>query len=275
MVRTATPTASDRSVQGRPAVPRLDPDQRWKAAGVRQSLLLRVLSVQRHDVLGPLSVMRMGLALMRRRLDAPSPDVADLRTRTHDLEQQLVAALEAVAALRLWDVAAEPWTDLRTAADDAVAMLRLGMGLRGHRLDDARVASHVDPGPAPAASEAVGKSWRRACPDAHYALLGLLAHAMDTATTPSAFELQLAPERVRLTVEPLAGAVLPSPTPPLPPGAQALDARAFGWLLADLGARCRRDADAFELDWPQRAGPNVPALLLDPDDPSSASGLAL
>lgn len=233
---------------------RHDSDLRWKAAGVRQSLLLRVLSVQRHDVLGPLSVMRMGFALLKRRLDGPSPDVADLRERSAALEAQLVDALGAVAALRLWDAAGDPWSDLRGAAADAVAMLRVAMSLRGHRLEDVVVDDTAEAVEGP---DGQRKSWRRPAPDAHYALLGLLACAQDLATRPTVFQLRVAPERVTLELSPMEIGVMPSPLPPAPPGAHALDLHALEWLLADLGARCHAGATAWQLDWPQP----TPAVL--------------
>ena len=41
----------------------------WMAAGVRHEILMRVLPTLRHDLLGPISVARMELAVMRRRLE--------------------------------------------------------------------------------------------------------------------------------------------------------------------------------------------------------------
>ncbi|RYY51946.1 MAG: hypothetical protein EOO24_66005, partial [Comamonadaceae bacterium] len=48
----------------------------WIAAGVRHELLTRALPALRHDMAAPISVIRMGLLMLKRQVAAPQIDPA-------------------------------------------------------------------------------------------------------------------------------------------------------------------------------------------------------
>jgi hypothetical protein len=216
-----------------------DADTRWRADAVRHQVLRRALPAQRHDVLGPLSALRMGLALFKRRLQADAPDAGALGQRLADLEQQVTEAVAAVAVLRCWDDGRHPAQPVGPLLRACAELLRTGASLRGHRLDGPR-DTELD-----AAAAAVV-----AVPDAHYVVLAWLMAAIDGAAEPTQLTLSLQADHVALRMQPsdAAPAGLPlglvSGTPPLSP-------QALGWLLADTGWTLRHgDGGAQQLHWP-------------------------
>ena len=211
--------------------------RRWLADGVRQRILLRALPAQRHDVLGPLSAMRLALALVKTRLAADPPDVDRVRAKVGELDDQLAAAIAAVKLLRLWDGGGRP-TDALAACADCVAMLRVSMALRGHQLAEPAVHDDAVPPQLP-------------CPDVHYAILGLLLHVQDTAGVRCLLAPKVTPAGLRLDATPLPG-VSPLVAPP-PTGAQprptSVEADALGWLVEEMGWRVARDDAGWLLAW--------------------------
>ena len=55
-------------------------------AGLQHAVLLRAMPVLRHDLSSPLSVMRMGLMLLKRHLQRPDIDPQDAQARVEILE---------------------------------------------------------------------------------------------------------------------------------------------------------------------------------------------
>lgn len=213
----------------------------WLADGVRHQILLRALPAQRHDVLGPLSATRLGLSLLRRRLQpaAPVPDGADQRLA--DLAQQVGDAVAALALMRLWDVgtaAQQPLQPLAGVLQTCAGLLRTGASLRGLQI-------HLDT-PDAATLPALPAQ------DAHYAVLGWLMHHLDHTAAPARLVLGQGSGSLLLHTEPLPvpeGQALPMPAAP----ARPLPAAALGWLLADIGwTQLGMPAGNHALAWPQR-----------------------
>jgi hypothetical protein len=219
-----------------PPAPSAPDHRRWLADGVRQRILLRALPAQRHDVLGPLSAMRLALSLVKTRLAADPPEVERVRAKVGEIEEQLAAAIAAVKLLRLWDGGRR--TDALAACADCVAMLRVSMALRGHQLAEPAVRDGAVPPQLP-------------CPDAHYAILGLLLHAQDTAAVRCLLAPALTPHGLRLEATPLPGVsplVAPPPAGP-EPRPSTVEAEALGWLVEEIGWRVARDDAGWLLAW--------------------------
>ncbi|MEN9889801.1 MAG: hypothetical protein RLY78_96 [Pseudomonadota bacterium] len=212
-----------------PSATRSSDDDRWRAwaaDGVRHRILLRVLPIQRHDVLGPLSVLRMGLAVLKRRAADAASDAADLQRRIGEADVQVGEAVRMVAALRQWDAASarpQAWAEL---AAQALRLVQTAASMGGHRVEPLEAA---DPGPGLRLDEAEAARLP-------YLLLGLLMHLQDTAPGPRLWRPRLLADGLQLGLEPLAGAgggdgaALPAL-----PSAQMIDAQALDLLLVDSG----------------------------------------
>lgn len=73
------------------------------AAGVRHELLTRALPALRHDMAAPVSVIRMGLLVLKRQA-AATPDPANWTERLSLIEDQVGLLASGVHSLRAWEL---------------------------------------------------------------------------------------------------------------------------------------------------------------------------
>ncbi|MFC5607452.1 hypothetical protein [Variovorax soli] len=108
----------------------------WIAAGVRYELLTRVLPALRHDMVGPVSVMRMGVLMLKRQVEAPQIDSQACNERVALIDAQLAELLDGVRLLRNWELAD---TDEGIARSElvqmCVALLRPAFSLQDVQLE--------------------------------------------------------------------------------------------------------------------------------------------
>ena len=146
------------------------PADAWYAAGVRHELLMRVLPAIRHDMAGPLSVVRMGNTVLRRYLGAEPFDAAQSLKRLGQTEEQLQLTVAGIRALSRWDT--EGLEGQQAAADvaQAMEMARPMLDLYGMQLTESPTAPAEWPAVVP------GRVL--------YAVLGALAYLQDSASAP-------------------------------------------------------------------------------------------
>lgn len=107
----------------------------WIAAGVRHELLIRALPALRHDMTGPVSVMRMGLLMLRRQVAAPVIDPATVEQRAALIDSQIAELVTAVRSLRDWELAVDDEGITRHAlVAQGVGLMRAAFELQGIRL---------------------------------------------------------------------------------------------------------------------------------------------
>ena len=108
----------------------------WIAAGVRYELLTRVLPALRHDMVGPVSVMRMGVLMLKRRVEAPQIDSQACSERVALIDAQVAELLDGVRLLRNWELADTDEGIARSElAQMCVALLRPAFSLQGIQLE--------------------------------------------------------------------------------------------------------------------------------------------
>lgn len=143
----------------------------WIAAGVRHELLTRALPALRHDMSAPVSVMRMGLLMLRRQVAAPTIDPAACEQRVALIDSQIGELIVAVRSLRDWELATNDDGITRTAlVTQCVGLMRAAFDLHGVRLDVEEALLE------PVAGEPVfpaGAALR-------YLLLGVMGHLHDS-----------------------------------------------------------------------------------------------
>ena len=107
----------------------------WIAAGVRHELLTRVLPALRHDMVGPVSVMRMGVLMLKRQVESPTIDSQACTERVALIDAQISQLIDGVRLLRNWELAT---TDEGIARSElvqlCVALLRPAFSLHGVQL---------------------------------------------------------------------------------------------------------------------------------------------
>lgn len=111
----------------------------WIAAGVRHELLSRVLPALRHDMIGPVSVIRMGLLMLRHQVTAPHIDAQACHDRVALIDDQIAALIDGVRSLRDWELATTDDGSTRSAlVEHCVALMRPAFSMHGIelRIDD-------------------------------------------------------------------------------------------------------------------------------------------
>jgi hypothetical protein len=120
----------------------------WIAAGVRHELMSRVLPALRHDMVAPVSVVRMALLTLRRQLGAPTVDAANCLDRVALLDDQFGELTQRVRALRDWELAPTGESITRPAlVEQCVSLLRPAFDLHGVQLQVDPALEVEDAGP--------------------------------------------------------------------------------------------------------------------------------
>ena len=258
--------------------PRTDGAERWRAAGVRHALLLRVLPALRHDLATPISVVRMTTLLLQRKLAATPVDTAYCVQRLTALDQQTDALTQVMGLLMEWNVDSggpELETSRAQLVSVCVGLLRPLWALEG-------VTIEVDPGlllasdaadPAPAQP-----CWPRQI-SLRYLLLGALCYLHDTGAGMGCIRIE--PDRHdALWLHGLrSGAIGEGPA--LAPAAcmaeqreepVCIDAEALNCMAADLGHKISFSADGVWLELATRSdAAGRPATSADCTPPREAS----
>lgn len=201
----------------------------WIAAGVRHELLTRALPALRHDMAAPVSVMRMGLLMLKRQVAAPTLDLAACEERVALIDHQIAELVGAVRSLRDWELATDDeGISRRDLVEQCVGLMRAAFDLHGIRLQvDEALTTDADPG---APTWPSGASLR-------YLLLGVLGYLHDTP--PEVAAITVAAEgRDALVLRAVAGS--PDAADPVAgahraPRKLAIDAIALQSLAEDLG----------------------------------------
>lgn len=205
-----------------PTPPLPDAIDAWVAAGVQHAVLLRALPVVRHDLAGPLSVMRMGATVLKRKLAQGDLQPAQAAERVEQLESHLADLGEHVRRLRHWDRNGAERLPVRATVTEALALAQPLLAVRGALLT-----------PLPE------DGWPEAPATYHpllYVLLASLYHLAERPNVaPGPITLTLAGDALQLHI----GGALPSDLPPMdvaapptpPIDAAALHALARHWAL--------------------------------------------
>ena len=212
----------------------------WIAAGVRHELLTRALPALRHDMAAPISVIRMGLLMLKRQVAAPGIDPAACNQRVDLIDNQIGELIVGIRSLRHWELATADDGITRSAlVAECVALMRAAFGMQGIELE-------IDAALAPVEGETL---WPQGAA-LRYLLLGAMGHLHDSIEQIGT--IAFAPEGadgLRLTASPRAEAASQDPATDLhrAPRALAIDAVALQSLADDLGYAVAREGDVLRL----------------------------
>ena len=212
----------------------------WIAAGVRHELLTRALPALRHDMAAPISVIRMGLLMLKRQVAAPKIDPATCNQRVELIDQQIGELIVGIRSLRHWELATADDGITRAAlVAECVSLMRAAFGMQGIELE-------VDEALAATEGETV---WPQGAA-LRYLLLGAMGHLHDNVeqigTIVFASE---GADGLRLSAMPRSAASPQDPDTDMhrAPRALAIDAIALQSLADDLGYAVVREDDVLRL----------------------------
>jgi len=208
----------------------------WIAAGVRHELLTRALPALRHDMVAPVSVIRMALLMLKRHLGADPIDRSACEERMGLVASQVAELVAGIRSLRDWELATPDDGIARGAlAAQCAALMRAAFDLHGVTLDVAEsLAVHEDEKRWPAAAAL------------RYLFLGALGYLHDGVPEAGAIFIEADGEDgLRFSALPRESqAGNPVLDAHRAPRALAIDAVALQSLADDLGYRIAVDRDS-------------------------------
>ena len=113
------------------AQPLPDPTQALLDAGLQHAVLMRAMPVLRHDLASPLSVMRMGTMLLKRRLGRGDMTPEQAVERVEQIEEQLAEITRQIQRLRQWDLQVTQRLGVRALVAEAIELARPMLLVRG------------------------------------------------------------------------------------------------------------------------------------------------
>lgn len=112
-----------------------DPTQALLDAGLQHAVLMRAMPVLRHDLASPLSVMRMGTLLLKRRLGRGDMTPEQAVERVEQIEEQLAEITRQIQRLRQWDLQVTQKLSVRTLVAEAIELARPMLMVRGTEME--------------------------------------------------------------------------------------------------------------------------------------------
>lgn len=164
----------------KPEPPLPDHTRELVDAGLQHAVLMRAMPVLRHDLASPLSIMRMGTMLLKRRLAKGDMTPEQAVERVEQIEEQLGDIAHHIRRLRQWDLQINERQGVRALVAEAIDLARPMLMVRGTELE-------------PLADDAAG--WGPQATARHTLLYVVLAALYHLAERPG-------PVPARITVEP-------------------------------------------------------------------------
>jgi hypothetical protein len=209
---------------------------------VRHELLTRALPALRHDMSAPVSVMRMGLLMLKRQVAAPTIDVDACQERVTLIDSQIAELVAAVRSLRDWELATGDEGISRAAlVRQCTSLMRTAFDLQNIRLevDEALLAEDGNDGDVRWPSGAALR----------YLLLGAMGFLQDSV--PDVAVIRIAPDGSRgVQLSAAAGATdeADAMAAHRAPRKLAIDTVALQSLADDLGYALSADRDSVRFD---------------------------
>ncbi len=108
-----------------------EPTQALLDAGLQHAVLMRAMPVLRHDLASPLSVMRMGTMLLKRRLGRGDMAPEQAVERVEQIEEQLAEITRQIQRLRQWDLQVTQRQSVHALVAEAIELARPMLMVRG------------------------------------------------------------------------------------------------------------------------------------------------
>jgi len=178
----------------------------WEIAGIQHEIFLRVLAGIRHEMVGPISVSRMAISVLKRTLEKGDPGKEAIQQQVMRMDEQMQQSVLGIRALSLWDADSTTLAPVNYIVRQGLKLMAYRLSMRGILVDDEEIAAGSNPetgatGPAHSASDPLppGQVPHQAF---LYTWLGLLGHVEDchypatlkvASASPAGVSVQLIP----------------------------------------------------------------------------------
>ena len=236
-----------------PLIDTVTPAGAWEIAGIQHEIFLRVLAGLRHELVGPISVSRMAISVLKRTLDKGDPGKEAIQQQVARMDEQMQQSVLGIRELSVWD-----------ADNSAIApideIVRHGLKLMGYRLsmrgilvdDDAVTGNEVSGDESPEDNSAVPANDVSNVPHQAflYAWLGLLGHIEDCHYPATITISQELPTVLSIRVIP-GTAKAQEPPIEIKPNLHRIDQQAVSALAGHSGMFVRFSPDQISFGWNQ------------------------
>jgi len=107
----------------------------WVLAGIRHEIFMRVFPALRHGLVGPVSIARMSVSIVRRLLSKGDAGKAVLNEPVERIDQQLAEAVTGIRALQAWEPGAKGLATPAEVLRQGMSLMTASLALRDIKLD--------------------------------------------------------------------------------------------------------------------------------------------
>lgn len=117
----------------------------WVIAGIKHEIFMRVFPSLRHGLVGPISIARMSISIVRRLLARGDASLTSLNEPVERIDQQLAEAVLGIRNLQNWEPGSKPQTQqLVEIISEGMALMTAPLAMREIVLDYVTEASAAE-----------------------------------------------------------------------------------------------------------------------------------
>ena len=239
----------------KPLIDTITPSGAWEIAGIRHEIFLRVLAGLRHELVGPISVSRMAISVLKRTLDKGDPGKDAIQQQVARMDEQMQQSVLGIRELSVWDADNSAFAPIDKIVRHGLKLMGYRLSMRGIIVDDDALVGHEVIG-----DEAAEDNPGAIADDSYnvphqaflYAWLGLLGHIEDChypATLTISRELPTA-----LSIQVIPGtAKAQEPLVEIKPNQHRIDQQAVAALAGHSGIFVQFSSNQISFGWQESA----------------------
>lgn len=204
----------------------------WVVEGIKHEIFMRVFPSLRHGLVGPISIARMSISIVRRLLARGEASLTSLHEPVERIDQQLAEAVLGIRNLQNWEPSSKPQSlPLADIIGDGIALMTAPLAMREIVLDYE-------------AAEDLGTVSHHA--ELLYTWLGVLCYFQDSLQQAATLKVLLQPDTIKVTVLQQPGGRAYTGGKP---AARVIDQAALQILASAAGFKLNVEAEGLSLSW--------------------------
>lgn len=114
----------------------LEPQSCWIVEGIKHEIFMRIFPSLRHGLVGPISIARMSISIVRRLLARGEASLISLNEPVERIDQQLAEAVVGIRTLQSWESGSKPQTQpVAGIISEGMALMTAPLAMREIMLD--------------------------------------------------------------------------------------------------------------------------------------------
>lgn len=159
----------------------LENQSSWIVEGIKHEIFMRIFPSLRHGLVGPISIARMSISIVRRLLTRDEVNLTSLNEPVERIDQQLAEAVVGIRTLQNWESGGKPQAQpAANIISEGIALMTAPLAMREIALDYAGPEEETT-----AVSTTLLYTW-----------LGLLCYFQDSLQQAASLKIQLQAQSV-------------------------------------------------------------------------------